>query len=80
MCTFCNKKNWKDIFTTVFLVQYEKIKLACRTLYMYTILIIYNTFTDGITSTQKMNVYAHVYTFLGLSPNLHSEFLSMVSV
>jgi hypothetical protein len=34
MCTFCNKKNWKDIFTTVFLVQYEKRKLACRTLYI----------------------------------------------
>jgi hypothetical protein len=33
MCTFCNKKNWKDIFTTVFLLQYEKRKLACHTLY-----------------------------------------------
>jgi hypothetical protein len=33
MCTFCNKKNEKISLLLFFLVQYEKRKLACRTLY-----------------------------------------------
>jgi hypothetical protein len=33
MCTFCNKKKLKRYLYYCFLVQYEKRKLACRTLY-----------------------------------------------
>jgi hypothetical protein len=34
MCTFCNKKIEKISLLLFFLVQYEKRKLACRTLYI----------------------------------------------
>jgi hypothetical protein len=34
MCTFCNKKKLKRYLYYFFLVQYEKRKLTCRTLYL----------------------------------------------
>jgi hypothetical protein len=34
MCIFCNKKGLKRYLYYCFLLQYEKRKLACRTLYV----------------------------------------------
>jgi hypothetical protein len=35
MCTFCNKKKFEKVSLLLFLLlQYEKRKLACRTLYL----------------------------------------------
>jgi hypothetical protein len=37
MCSFCNKKNWKDIFTTVFFIAIWKKEASLRhpVLYKY---------------------------------------------